>query len=831
MSAPELWLLPPEPSPIRKTALPWFGALTPVVLSLTLFAVTKSPLSLVIVVAAPATMWLTSIVTRKREHKRFRAENAHYDRESESLLNRVVSAHERERRTALRSHPAAFLLGYTAQRSELSAQGAAATPRAHALKQRIETNPRLPVFADRRPHITFSGTLANRLKSHIEAHAFTQPESGDQLVVERINGQLVLRPDTALTLALPPTRALMKHRAVADEQHRKERVRAEQERTRMRQRASRNDRLTLEIELGHTTDGNPVIVDVVREGPHALIAGSTGSGKSELLRTIIAQIARRYTPEQAQFLLIDFKGGTALQHLEPLPHVLSLLTDLEHAAVVRVVLGLTAEIRRREHVLRRHRAGDCAQLPVEARLARLIIVVDEFATLVNELPELHAVFVDIAARGRALGMHLIIATQRPGGVVRDALAANCALRFCLRVTSVAEGTGVLGVPSETSPVGLTPGGCILASNGQITPVWNISRTSEHLIHALAHDASVPSGPVTPWLPPLPEHLSIEQWNTPPRGTVYLGLSDEPEIQQQNRLTYQATSDGSLLIVGGRRSGKTNACHLIARQWAQACTHYSSVHFPTTEIAAVWHQLRRLEQRCNSHNPSSDLRQQDAQLWVFDDIDQMFSRLNPEQLVVGVQILLRAARELPQGDALLLTTMRFSGPLSHVLSSVSQRLFLRFTNREEHVSAGLPASTFHPQAPPGRGQLNGVTLQLAFADELHACEHFAPDPLPTDRAVVIVTSQPQRWQGYVETAGNTFPSLTLSDSLSLLARSHELGVLRREALWILDACNPAEVKQLLLTSEPQPPGTSASRVVTWSAAAGFTLSEWPCASEA
>src|SRR5690606_6077553 len=190
------------------------------------------------------------------------------------------------------------------------------------------------------------------------------------------------------------------------------------------------------------TESADVVLDLVEDGPHAIVTGMTGSGKSELLVTWVTAIARSCAPEQVTFVLADFKGGTAFDPLRDLPHVAAVMTDLDEEGARRGVQSLTAELRRRESVLQEMGARSIAESA--GRLARLVIVVDEFAALLQEHPDLGAVFTDVAARGRALGMHLILGTQRAAGVIRDALAANCPLRMSLRVSDPADSRLVIG---------------------------------------------------------------------------------------------------------------------------------------------------------------------------------------------------------------------------------------------------------------------------------------------------------------------------------------------------------------------------------------------------
>lgn len=186
-------------------------------------------------------------------------------------------------------------------------------------------------------------------------------------------------------------------------------------------------------------------LDLVADGPHALVAGTTGSGKSELLRTLIAGLAVDHGPDRLNFVLIDFKGGGAFDACGDLPQTVGVVTDLDEHLASRALRCLRAELRHRELLLRDAGVSDLRDYRDEHRpIARLVVVVDEFATLAAELPEFMTSLVDVAQRGRSLGIHMILATQRPAGVVDAKIRANTNLRISLRVQDVADSEDVIG---------------------------------------------------------------------------------------------------------------------------------------------------------------------------------------------------------------------------------------------------------------------------------------------------------------------------------------------------------------------------------------------------
>jgi S-DNA-T family DNA segregation ATPase FtsK/SpoIIIE len=206
------------------------------------------------------------------------------------------------------------------------------------------------------------------------------------------------------------------------------------------------------------------------------VAGTTGSGKSELLQTLIAGLAVVNRPDEMTFVLIDYKGGAAFKDCAGLPHTVGMVTDLDGHLTQRALASLAAELRRREELLLQAGAKDIEDyLELRDRspgvleaLPRLLIVIDEFAALASELPDFVAGLVDIGRRGRSLGVHLLLATQRPAGVVTAEIRANTNLRIALRVTDTDESTDVLETPDAARISKATPGRCFVRS-GTATP--------------------------------------------------------------------------------------------------------------------------------------------------------------------------------------------------------------------------------------------------------------------------------------------------------------------------------------------------------------------------
>ena len=209
-------------------------------------------------------------------------------------------------------------------------------------------------------------------------------------------------------------------------------------------------------------------VNLATDGPHVLIAGTTGSGKSEFLRTLVLGLAAECPPDHVNFVLVDFKGGGAFDAIHGLPHVAGLITDLDKSVVVRAISSLRAELHRRELLFRNLGVSTYTSAVLQSGepIARVVIVIDEFAALATDYPELMTAVVDLAARGRSLGMHLVLATQRPSGVVDAKIRANTNMRIALRVQDGFDSQDVIGTQAAAFIDRKTPGRAIFSIGGE-----------------------------------------------------------------------------------------------------------------------------------------------------------------------------------------------------------------------------------------------------------------------------------------------------------------------------------------------------------------------------
>jgi DNA segregation ATPase FtsK/SpoIIIE, S-DNA-T family len=328
--------------------------------------------------------------------------------------------------------------------------------------------------------------------------------------------------------------------------------------------AEGGDDPTLRAPIGWSATG-AVEIDLVDDGPHGLIAGTTGAGKSELLRTLVVALAARVSPDHLTFVLVDYKGGSTFDSCADLPHTVGLVTDLDDGLATRALVSLEAELHRREQMLRSVGAPDLsayrARSDVEP-LPRLVVVIDEFAALAKELPHFLSALVGIAQRGRSLGVHLLLATQRPTGVVDDAIRANTNLRLALRLHDVADAMDVVGDPSPAVFPRATPGRALMrlgpvdavefqAARCTVATPGSQQRTElDALVDAIrsAVERSGVKPPHRPWLPPLPAVLPELSHDDA------VGLVDDPRRQRQLPLRWRRGAN--LALLGALGSGTT-----------------------------------------------------------------------------------------------------------------------------------------------------------------------------------------------------------------------------------------------------------------------------------
>jgi len=378
---------------------------------------------------------------------------------------------------------------------------------------------------------------------------------------------------------------------------------------------------SLEVPIGKISGGKLMTLDMhaKEQGPHGLGAGMTGSGKSELLKTIIAMLSINFHPHELTFFVFDYKGRAMSNHFVNLPHLVGAISNLDtHEHQRRAVQSLDAEVLRRQRLmesageqdinnyLTRFRAGD---LPTP--LPHLIIIVDEFAQLKVDVPDVHQGIINIANTGRSLGIHLILTTQRPAGVINEKIRSNSNYRFCLKVNEKQDSLDVLNNPkasgieqvgrayfqeneelvefqSAWSEAPYQPDDIVFHDPFEVLQVTlggarqnpNTSSKSarpeaskkqlEVIVDCIcktAVDQKIERPPDL-WRPFLPEQLNLSSVR-PSRGwngnnwlpvdswmQPVIGLIDDPVNQSQYPLRINLEKEGHLVVYGAPESGKT-----------------------------------------------------------------------------------------------------------------------------------------------------------------------------------------------------------------------------------------------------------------------------------
>lgn len=352
-------------------------------------------------------------------------------------------------------------------------------------------------------------------------------------------------------------------------------------------------------------------LDLRAQGPHALVGGTTGSGKSEFLQAWVLGMAIEYSPDRLTFLFVDYKGGSAFADCANLPHKVGMVTDLSPHLVRRALTSLRAEIHHREKLLARKKVKDLLELErtgdPECPPA-LVIVIDEFAALVSDVPEFVDGVVDIAQRGRSLGIHVIMATQRPAGVIKDNLRANTNLRIALRMADESDSSDVVGAPIAAGFDPTIPGRAIAKTGpGRLTGFqsayaggWTSDAPSRPSIDvaelrfgsespweepaelaeaadeegptdqarivaqlmAAAREARIPE-PRQPWLDLLPRVFDLTKLRQRTDTELLLGVRDIPERQAQEEVYFLPDADGNLAVYGTGGSGKSVTLRTLA----------------------------------------------------------------------------------------------------------------------------------------------------------------------------------------------------------------------------------------------------------------------------
>ena len=356
-------------------------------------------------------------------------------------------------------------------------------------------------------------------------------------------------------------------------------------------------------------------------GPHGLVAGTTGSGKSEVLQTYVLSIATLFSPYEVGFVIIDFKGGGMVNQFRDLPHLVGAITNIDGREIDRSLKSIKAELQKRQrcfadagvnHIsayIKLYKAGKVAE-----PLPHLVIIVDEFAELKAEQPEFMKELISASRIGRSLGVHLILATQKPAGQVNEQIWSNSRFKLCLKVASQQDSNEVIKSPlaaeiKEAGRAYLQVGNNEIfelfqsaysgapehvdedtvreftlydvATSGKRTPVYErkpakrkaSSVTQLEAIVAYVADYCEQAGVLrlpSICLPPLSESIVFpEQAIIDERGMA-LGIYDDPSTQYQGEAFFDI-EDSNTFILGSAQSGKTNLLQVIIRSLASAYT--------------------------------------------------------------------------------------------------------------------------------------------------------------------------------------------------------------------------------------------------------------------
>lgn len=350
-------------------------------------------------------------------------------------------------------------------------------------------------------------------------------------------------------------------------------------------------------------------------GPHGLVAGTTGSGKSETIQSYILSLAVNFHPHEVGLLLIDYKGGGMANLFKNLPHLLGTITNLDGSESMRALASVKAELSRRQRVFSEHgvnhingymklfKAGEAAE-----PIPHLFIISDEFAELKKEQPEFMKELVSAARIGRSLGVHLILATQKPTGVVDDQIWSNSKFKLCLKVQDESDSKEVLKTPDAASIT--LPGRAYLqVGNNEIYELFQSAWSGAAYIKEQEKDVTLDERIYTvnelgqgelinqdlsgkkeeqkavqtqldvvidhirdvydregavevkrPWLPPLPEKLVSPHCDIRKSGTsdlrIEIGMRDVPEEQLQREYVIDLAQQGNILYIASSGYGKS-----------------------------------------------------------------------------------------------------------------------------------------------------------------------------------------------------------------------------------------------------------------------------------
>ncbi len=372
---------------------------------------------------------------------------------------------------------------------------------------------------------------------------------------------------------------------------------------------------TMRVPIGQKAGGSLCCLDIHEKyhGPHGLVAGTTGSGKSETLQTYILSLAVNFSPDDVAFFIIDFKGGGMANLFEGLPHLAGQISNLSGNQVQRAMISIKSENRRRQRLFAEYGVNNINAYTrmyknhqTEQPIPHLLIIIDEFAELKREEPEFMKELISVAQVGRSLGVHLILATQKPAGTVDDNIWSNSKFRLCLRVqdrqdsndmlhkpdaayiTQAGRGylqvgsdeiyelfqSGYSGAEYDESAAGKAAaamislaGREILSGKSRKNPLQAKKKTKsqlEILVSYLREQAAAQhyEQKSALWLPVLPKALCWKDLESTKGGgeewtlNTVVGLYDDPANQKQEAVCISFSEGGHLAVCGMVSTGKS-----------------------------------------------------------------------------------------------------------------------------------------------------------------------------------------------------------------------------------------------------------------------------------
>ncbi len=372
-----------------------------------------------------------------------------------------------------------------------------------------------------------------------------------------------------------------------------------------------------DVPIGTTAEGIATL-DIAAQGPHALVAGTTGSGKSVLLQNWCLALAVRNPPDTLHFVFLDFKGGSAFNQLQGLPHTAGIVDDLDIRHAARAIVGLERELKRRERLVAE--AGVSSIDRLGNAQPSIIIVIDEFHVLRQQLPDAIERFIRIASLGRSLGMHLIACTQHPLGQVHAEMKSNMALNLCLRVRDGMQSAELIGSSAAAGIPPTMPGAFYSNDGVTVTPIRSCAPADARSITAAIgmacrfHGAR-PADPL--FTAPLPARVACGDGACVARDCVPFALGDDGARFHDVVLQPQ---EGGIAIIGGRGRGKTTALRMLAASWGARGDVAMTVTYLSDGTYVNAADIRTVPPPPSGTGRDSAARHR---AWLIDDADMVF----------------------------------------------------------------------------------------------------------------------------------------------------------------------------------------------------------------